>query len=107
MAYDQQDTYSASISPGFWLKGNTVRLTRNLTTWNQNIRNMVASGAKFQLVTTFNEWGEGDLDRECHGVGERLRLRRLPGRPPQRRRGTEPNARTGAHRDPNGVARQR
>jgi hypothetical protein len=58
-AYDQQGTYSVTISPGFWLKGDAFRLARNLATWNQNIRDMVASGAEFQLVTTFNEWGEG------------------------------------------------
>jgi hypothetical protein len=30
-----------------------------LTRWNQNIQDMIASGAPFQLITTFNEWGEG------------------------------------------------
>jgi hypothetical protein len=27
--------------------------------WNQNVRDMAASSAAWQLVTTFNEWGEG------------------------------------------------
>lgn len=58
-AASQQDLYSYSISPGFSLYGEAVRLGRDLARWNQNIRDMVASGARFQLVTTFNEWGEG------------------------------------------------
>ncbi|HSM39030.1 MAG TPA: metallophosphoesterase, partial [Candidatus Limnocylindrales bacterium] len=32
---------------------------RDLTRWAGSVRNMVASGAPFQLITTFNEWGEG------------------------------------------------
>ncbi len=56
---DQQGKNSFSISPGFWLKGQPVRLPRNLVRWARNVRAMVASGAKWQLVTTFSEWGEG------------------------------------------------
>lgn len=59
VAEDNQAPYSFAISPGFWLKGQNVRLGRNLATWQQNVRNMVASNAQWQLVTTFNEWGEG------------------------------------------------
>ena len=61
VAADSQGGYSYSISPGFWLYGNTERLGRDLARWNTNIRNMVASGALFQLVTTFNEWGESTV----------------------------------------------
>jgi hypothetical protein len=50
---------SYSISPGFWLAGAGVRLERNIERWKQNIRDMVASRAKWQLITTFSEWGEG------------------------------------------------
>src|SRR5690349_11125038 len=59
VAADSQKGYSYAIAPGFWKKGDTVRLARDLTRWNQNVRDMVASGAPWQLVTTFNEWGEG------------------------------------------------
>ncbi|HTP01291.1 MAG TPA: DNRLRE domain-containing protein [Anaerolineales bacterium] len=59
VAADQQGKFSYSISPGFWLKGDTVRLARNATRWTQNVKDMVASGANWQLVTTFSEWGEG------------------------------------------------
>lgn len=53
--------YSYSISPGFWLKGQAVRLARDLTRWQQNVRDMVASKAPWQLITTFSEWGEGTI----------------------------------------------
>jgi hypothetical protein len=58
-AADSQGDFSYSISPGFWKVGENPRLSRDLTRWRQNVRDMVASGAAFQLVTTFNEWGEG------------------------------------------------
>jgi len=59
VATDSQNGYSYAIAPGFWKKGDTVRLARDLSRWNQNIKDMVASNAPFQLIATFNEWGEG------------------------------------------------
>jgi acid phosphatase type 7 len=60
VATDSQAGYSFSISPGFDKAGELVpRLARDPARWNQNIRDMVASNAPFQLVTTMNEWGEG------------------------------------------------
>ena len=51
---------SFTISPGFWLAGKSQpRLVRDLDTWNTAIQAMIASGSNFQLITTFNEWGEG------------------------------------------------
>ena len=61
MAEDHQGSHSFSISPGFWLVGNAVRLTRDFTRWTQNVRDMIASGSRWQLVTTFSEWGEGTV----------------------------------------------
>lgn len=59
-AEDAQRPSSFTISPGFWKYGEpTPRLTRNLTRFKRNVRDMVASGARWQLVATFNEWGEG------------------------------------------------
>jgi len=59
-AEDHQPGYSFSISPGFYKSGEPApRLARNLTTWAQNVRDMVASNEPLQLITTFNEWGEG------------------------------------------------
>lgn len=59
VAADRQAGYSYSISPGFWLADGPVRLSRDLSRWRQNVRDMIAAGDPWQLVTTFNEWGEG------------------------------------------------
>ena len=59
LAASQQGSQSYSISPGFWLMGHRIRLARNPVRWQQNVRDMVASGARWQLITTFSEWGEG------------------------------------------------
>ncbi len=59
VAVDSQAGYSYAISPGFWKVGESPRLARDLSSWNTDIRNMISSGAPFQLITTFNEWGEG------------------------------------------------
>ena len=59
-ATDSQPGYSYSVSPGFWKAGETApRLARDLTRWQANPRSMVASGAPWQLITTWNEFGEG------------------------------------------------
>ncbi len=57
---DSQRGYSFSISPGF-NKANeaTPRLVRDPSVFATDAQLMVASGAPWQLVTTFNEWGEG------------------------------------------------
>jgi hypothetical protein len=59
VAEDHQAGRSFAISPGFWLATGPVRLGRDLTRWQQEVREMVASREPWQLVTTFNEWGEG------------------------------------------------
>lgn len=58
-ATDSQPGYSFSISPGFWKYGETPRLDRTTAQWSASVAAMVASGAPWQLVTTYNEWGEG------------------------------------------------
>jgi acid phosphatase len=60
VAADSQSGLSYSVSPGFWLRGEqSPRLVRDPTRFATNLRAMVASQAPFQLITTFNEWGEG------------------------------------------------
>jgi Glycosyl hydrolase family 99 len=55
-----QHEQSYVISPGFWRADEVApRLARDPATWRQQVRDMVASGKPWQLVTTFNEWGEG------------------------------------------------
>jgi hypothetical protein len=54
------------ISPGFWHAGEPQpRLARDPARWGQNIRDMIASGKPLQIVTTFNEWGEGTAIEEA------------------------------------------
>ncbi|TMM04351.1 MAG: hypothetical protein E6G10_05380 [Actinobacteria bacterium] len=51
---------SFAVSPGFWLASDSSpRLNRDPGCFRQAVRDMVASGAPWQLVTTFDEWGEG------------------------------------------------
>ena len=59
VAEDHQAGRSFAISPGFWLATGSVRLARDLSRWQQDVRDMVASSEPWQFVTTFNEWGEG------------------------------------------------
>ena len=55
-----QPGHSFSVSPGFWRADELKpRLPRDHTIFDDNVREMVASGEFWQLVTTFNEWGEG------------------------------------------------
>lgn len=59
-AVSVQGRRSFSISPGFWKADeSTPRLARDLSRWRRNVRAMVSSKARWKLVTTFNEWGEG------------------------------------------------
>jgi hypothetical protein len=52
--------YSYSISPGFnHVLEPAPRIPRDPAAFASAIRSMTASGDPFQLVTTFNEWGEG------------------------------------------------
>ncbi len=57
--FDQQGKLSAVASPGFWLKGNPVRLVRDPVRFESDVKKVAASGAFWQLITTWNEWGEG------------------------------------------------
>lgn len=58
-AYSDHLPYSATVSPGFWLVGESPRLDRDLARFRNDVAGMNASGAFWQLVTTWNEWGEG------------------------------------------------
>jgi hypothetical protein len=54
---------SYAISPGYWKSGAAYGtapfLARDRARWQASIASMNASGAKWQLITTYNEWGEG------------------------------------------------
>ncbi len=59
-AVKEEKGYSITISPGFYKKGDpSPRLARDVNAWAASVQAMLASGEPWQLVTTFNEWGEG------------------------------------------------
>lgn len=59
-AIDRQAGYSSSVSPGFWRADEpSPRLPRDLARWQQDVQAMTEAGESWQLITTFNEWGEG------------------------------------------------
>jgi hypothetical protein len=62
---------SYSISPGYWKSGATYGtspfLARDRSRWQASIASMVASGARWQLITTFDEWGEGTAIESSSG----------------------------------------
>jgi hypothetical protein len=67
-AEDNQNGYSFTISPGFWRADEaTPRLARDPARWQTNVNNMKASNATWQLITTFNEWGEGTAVEGAQG----------------------------------------
>jgi len=59
-AASERPGYSYMVSPGFWRADEAEpRLERDLARWRQNVQDMVSSGEPWQLVVSFNEWGEG------------------------------------------------
>ena len=59
-AIDRQEGYATTIMPGFWLADRaTSPFARDPERWRAVIRELAASGDPFQLVVSFNEWGEG------------------------------------------------
>ena len=70
VAEDHQAGYSFTISPGFWKTGEAApRLARDINRWKTNVADMKASGEPWQLVTTFNEWGEGTQIEPSNELG--------------------------------------
>ena len=59
----RHEGYSVSISPGFWKADeDKPRLERlNHSEWCGHVQDMVDSNEPWQLITTFNEAGEGTL----------------------------------------------
>ena len=52
--------WSSNVSPGFWKFDEAApRLARNLATFKSALAEQVSSGAQWQLMTSWNEWGEG------------------------------------------------
>lgn len=61
---------SYGICPGYWRRDEANPVTtRVLATWEANIASMVASGAQWQLINSFNEWGEGSQIEPSQELG--------------------------------------
>jgi len=60
IGFNEKPPFDFTVSPGFF-KANesTPRLVRDSAAFTANVKTMVASGMPWQLVTSFNEWGEG------------------------------------------------
>ena len=62
---------SYAISPGYWKSGAAYAtapfLVRDRTRWQNSVAAMNASGARWQLITTYNEWGEGTAIESATG----------------------------------------
>lgn len=67
---DNQPGFSYSVSPGFWKVGETPRLVRDPARFTANVQSMVASGAPWQLTSTFNEMGEGTSIESVNGCSK-------------------------------------
>jgi len=52
--------WSVSVSPGFWFAPDAQpRLARDPVRFENDVARMVAARPTLEIVTTFNEWGEG------------------------------------------------
>ncbi|TDC60126.1 hypothetical protein E1258_15730 [Micromonospora sp. KC207] len=62
---------SYNVSPGFWKAGLPYGqgpfLSRDRARWRAGLARMNASGAPWQLVTSYNEWGEGTSIESSQG----------------------------------------
>ncbi len=57
---DIQPGYSAVASPGFWKYNEaTPEVPRNPAAFQQEVTSVAESKAPFQLIVSYNEWGEG------------------------------------------------
>jgi hypothetical protein len=57
--FDRQQPYSSMVCPGFWRADSGVRLARDIARFERQVQQMVTDNDNFQLIITFNEWGEG------------------------------------------------
>lgn len=84
VAYDTQLPYSVTLSPGFWKVGEQPRLPRDVGRFEADVQRMAASGAFWQLISSWNEWGEGtsiEPAKEFSHAYADILCRQLPGVP--------------------------
>jgi hypothetical protein len=59
LRYDQQGSYYASVSPGYWKWHEDSRLVRNAADFESAVSKLASANVQFKLIQTWNEWGEG------------------------------------------------
>jgi hypothetical protein len=86
VSYSSHLPYQASVSPGFWKKGELEpRLVRDVVRFEADLQQMVSSGAFWQIVVSWNEWGEGTSVEPAAEFGSGYldaMCRQLPGNEP-------------------------
>lgn len=66
----QHPPYSNNVSPGFWFWSDaSPQLARDITRFKADLVAMKASGVLWQLITSFNEYGEGTVIEPSTGTG--------------------------------------
>lgn len=77
---DSQGHRSFTIGPGYWKKGcpygggtctqgdTQPFMERDLAKWTNNVNVLKGANVNFQLVTSFNEWGEGSSVESANGT---------------------------------------
>lgn len=65
---DVQTGYSAVTSPGFWkYNEQSPQVPRDPARFRQDVTAVARSGAPFQLIISYNEWGEGTAAESATG----------------------------------------
>ena len=60
--YSEKLPYSVTVSPGFWHGDDTSPLLEHdPDRFRRDVQSMAASGAQWQLITTWNDWGQGSM----------------------------------------------
>ena len=70
LASTQVPGYSVTVSAGFWkFSEATPRLARDVAQFRAAMAAQVTSGERWQLLTSWNEWGEGSGVEPTHEFG--------------------------------------
>ncbi len=57
--FEQDQNFSAFVSPGYWLFHKTPTLARNITDFEIAVKKLASANVHFKLIETWNDWFEG------------------------------------------------
>jgi Glycosyl hydrolase family 99 len=57
--FEQDQGFSAFVSPGFWQYHQSPKLARNVTDFEIAVHKLASANVHFKLIETWNEWFEG------------------------------------------------